>query len=59
MLTTIRLPRDEMGRLAISILLDRIRGGHTSAARIELEGKLIVRNSCMAASENAWSDYVI
>lgn len=46
MLTTVRLPKDEMGRLAISLLLNRIRGDHTSVLRMEFEGKLIVRNSC-------------
>ena len=46
MLTTVRLPKDEMGRLAISLLLNRIRGEHTSVLRMEFEGKLIVRNSC-------------
>ena len=48
MLTTVRLPKDEMGRLAISLLLNRIRGEHTSVLRMEFEGKLIVRNSCRA-----------
>ena len=46
MLTTVRLPRDEMGRLAMTILLDRLGGGHKSVVRLELEGKLLVRESC-------------
>ena len=46
MLTTVRLPRDEMGRLAMTILLDRLGGGHKSVVRLELEGKLLVRSSC-------------
>ncbi len=46
MLTTVRLPRDEMGRLAMTILLDRLGGGHKSVVRLELEGKLMVRSSC-------------
>lgn len=53
MLTTVRLPREEMGKFAVSLLLDRIRGGHTSMTRIELEGKLIVRNSCPPADQSA------
>lgn len=46
MLTTVRLPKDEMGRLAVSLLLNRIRGEHTSVLRMEFEGKLIIRSSC-------------
>lgn len=48
MLTTVRLPKDEMGRLAISLLLNRIRGEHTSVLRMEFEGKLMIRSSCEA-----------
>ncbi|MCR4842200.1 MAG: LacI family transcriptional regulator [Eubacterium sp.] len=48
MLTTIALPKEEMGRFAISLLLDRIRGGHASVVRMELEGKLLVRDSCVS-----------
>ena len=46
MLTTVRLPKDEMGRQALQLLLDRIRGGHSSVIRMEFEGKLMVRESC-------------
>lgn len=46
MLSTVRLPKDEMGKFAISLLTDRMDGGHTSITRIELEGKLIIRSSC-------------
>lgn len=46
MLTTVRLPVDEMGHLAMSLLLDRMNKGHTAMTRIELEGRLVVRNSC-------------
>ena len=45
MLTTVRLPRDEMGHLALSLLLDRLNGGHKSVVRLELEGRLLVRES--------------
>lgn len=51
MLTTVRLPRDEMGRFAISILLDRLNGGHKSVVRLELEGKLLIRESCRERGE--------
>lgn len=59
MLTTVRLPKDEMGKFAIYLLLDRIKGGHKSVVRMELEGKLIIRNSCTEVEESMWSDYNI
>lgn len=52
MLTTVRLPKDEMGKFAVSLLTDRMQGGHKGVAKIELEGKLMIRESC-ASVENA------
>ncbi len=46
MLTTVSLPRDEMGKFAVYLLLDRIQGGHKGVVRMELEGRLVVRESC-------------
>ncbi len=48
MLTTVRLPKEEMGKFAMYLLLDRMRGGHKGAVKMELEGKLVVRNSCIS-----------
>ena len=48
MLTTVQLPKEEMGKFAIYLLLDRIRGGHNSVVRAEMTGKLMKRSSCMA-----------
>lgn len=45
MLSTIRIPRVEMGRFAMHLLLDRLNGGHSSVTRIELEGKMMVRQT--------------
>lgn len=59
MLTTVRLPRDEMGKFALYLLLDRMNGGHKGVVRTELEGKLMIRNSCMTVEESSWSDYTI
>lgn len=59
MLTTVRVPRDEMGRFAVRLLLDRIQGGHSSVVRMEMESKLMVRESCQNVSESMWSDYCI
>ena len=46
MLTTISLPKNEMVRFALMLLLDRIRGGHRIVSRLELVGTLIIRESC-------------
>lgn len=59
MLTTVRLPKDEMGKFAIELLLDRMRSGHKSVVRMEMEGKLMIRNSCNPVGESVWSDYCI
>lgn len=59
MLTTVRLPKDEMGKFALYMLLDRIRNGHKAVVRTELEGKLMVRSSCSPVEEVGWSDYCI
>lgn len=59
MLTTVRLPKREMAMFAVALLLDRIKGEHTSVTRMELEGVLIARTSCMAPEEGIWCDYVI
>jgi DNA-binding LacI/PurR family transcriptional regulator len=59
MLTTVRLPKDEMGKFAMYLLLDRMRGGHRGVVRTELEGKLMIRNSCTSVEEADWSEYYI
>lgn len=46
MLTTVQLPKEEMAQFAIYLLLDRLKGGHRNAVRIEMKGKLVVRESC-------------
>ena len=37
----------------------RIVQEYKSVVRTELEGKLMIRNSCTAADEGGWSDYCI
>ena len=59
MLTTVGLPKEEMGRFALYLLLDRMKGGHSGVVRMELSGKLLARNSCSNVSESFWSDYCI
>jgi DNA-binding LacI/PurR family transcriptional regulator len=48
-LTTIRQPKREMGRLAMELLLDGLRG-HKSPAHQTLEGELVVRESTSRAA---------
>lgn len=45
-LTTISIPKQQMGHLALTMLLDRRNGGHTENIRMELNCHLIVRESC-------------
>ncbi len=52
MLTTVALPKVEMGRFAVYLLLDRIGGKHDSITTMELEGRLVVRESCTDAPEH-------
>ncbi|MFQ9515873.1 MAG: LacI family DNA-binding transcriptional regulator [Eubacterium sp.] len=59
MLTTIGLPKEEMGKFALNLLLDRIKGEHKSIVHLELEGRLINRESCVLMSESSWNDYII
>ena len=59
MLTTVALPKEEMGRFAVMLLLDRIEGRHQSEVVMELKGKLLIRESVRKYGDNDWSDYVI
>lgn len=59
MLTTVHLPKEEMGKFAVFLLLDRMNGGHRDVVRIEMEGKLMVRNSCASVEDSGWCDYII
>jgi len=44
-LTTIHIPKDDMGRLAVRLLLDRLQGGHSETLRLNLPCRLVVRES--------------
>lgn len=48
MLTTIHLPIDEMGMMAIQLLTDRLAKRHKSVVKCELAGTLVVRSSVHA-----------
>nr|WP_143161630.1 substrate-binding domain-containing protein [Bittarella massiliensis (ex Durand et al. 2017)] len=45
-LTTVDVPKNELGKVAVKLLLDRIEKGHTLPLKVELPCKLIVRESC-------------
>ena len=57
MLTTVRLPRDEMAHFAILILMDRLNRLHTTVSRMEFEGTLMIRLSAKDPGNMDWSDY--
>ncbi|HCJ41196.1 LacI family DNA-binding transcriptional regulator [uncultured Ruminococcus sp.] len=59
MLTTISLPKTEMVHFALMLLLDRIRGGHRTVSRIEVEGTLVIRESCRQAGVLNEPEYYI
>jgi sulfate transport system ATP-binding protein/LacI family transcriptional regulator/LacI family repressor for deo operon, udp, cdd, tsx, nupC, and nupG len=59
MLTTVSLPKAEMVRFALILLLDRIQGGHKTVSRLEMEGTLIVRDSCRTLHEQYQPEYFI
>ncbi len=51
MLSTVSLPKEEMGRFAVMLLYDRIVGRHRSVVKMELEGQLMLRESCYEYSD--------
>ncbi|MGN0642058.1 MAG: LacI family DNA-binding transcriptional regulator [Huintestinicola sp.] len=59
MLTTISLPKDEMAKFAVYLLLDRLNGGHKSVARTELESSLVIRSSCNPVNNTDMIEYYI
>ena len=45
-LTTIKIPKQELGKLAVKILIDRIEEEHVLPMRVDLPFELVVRESC-------------
>lgn len=46
LLTTVNIPKKDMGKMAVKILLDRMNHGHTETMRVEFPPRLIRRESC-------------
>ena len=46
LLTTVSIPKEDMGRMAVNILLDRIKHNHSEFLRVEFPCKIIERESC-------------
>lgn len=59
MLTTVHIPKEQMGKFAMYLLMDGLEGGHKDVVRVEASGRLMVRNSCTSVEEGSWSDYCI
>jgi DNA-binding LacI/PurR family transcriptional regulator len=50
-LTTVHVPKEELGMFAAKILIDKIESGRQIPVKVELPFKLIVRESCGAVSK--------
>lgn len=48
LLTTVNIPKEDMGRMAVTILLDRIMHRHSECLRVEFPCKIIERDSCFS-----------
>lgn len=59
MLTTVQLPKENMAKFAVYLLIDRMEKGHNEVVRMELEGKLMKRSSCGLVSEAIHPEYFI
>lgn len=54
MLSTVALPKVEMARFAVYLLIDRMRGQHDAVTTMELEGRLVKRGSCVNVADSSW-----
>lgn len=59
LLTTVEISKTDMGKFALYLLIDRLRGGHKGVARVELQCRLLKRESCTLAEESKWCEYYI
>lgn len=54
-LSTIKVPKTEMGTMAFDLLLRRIQNPDLPRTLIRLDGELVIRNSTDVHAENTWS----
>ncbi|MGN0649473.1 MAG: LacI family DNA-binding transcriptional regulator [Oscillospiraceae bacterium] len=59
MLTTVDLPKADIAKLAIILLIDRMNGGHKSAVKMETESSIIIRSSCSSVEHTDPVEYYI
>ena len=48
LLTSVAIPKEELGRMGVKVLLDQIKGGHRLPIKVEIPFKLCIRQSCAA-----------
>lgn len=58
MLTTVALPKNEMAQFAVYLLVNRIQGKHDAITTMELEGRLVKRESCTDLEASMWNYYI-
>lgn len=60
MLTTVESPKEDMSKLAVLMLLNRLEKGHKSPARVVVDGQLVIRESCkgVAGGEDSIEYYI-
>lgn len=49
LLTTVHIPKEAMAHMAVQVLYDRIRHGHSEKLRVEFPCRIIERDSCFPA----------
>ncbi len=59
MLTTVHIPEEEISRFAVNLLLDRLLSVHSSTVKIDVNGKLVIRESCSAPDIAVGYEYII
>lgn len=57
MLTTVRLFKEDMGRHALYLLLDRLQGGHEGIIRMDIQPQIVVRGSTASVDADGWYRY--
>ena len=56
-LTTVSIPREDIARLAVITLADRIEGGHQNILQTSFDCSVIVRGSCRDVEDDGWYEY--